>query len=138
MPGLLAILEIVFICAPVLWLALMDIPGVTAPYAHYLVTLVGTAAAIILVRSVEKLIPIQMLVCLNCKSVKVTRWTFEKGLPMDWQLDLSPSYLCTKCGYSLVALEEDRCPECGHPFPPAWRLPQEDLSAQSSEPQQHA
>lgn len=63
--------------------------------------------------------PLRMLVCTNCR--RAIKSGFGRCVPLSWQYYIHPHLRCLCCDYSLVGItEEPRCPECGHPFPPAW------------------
>ena len=50
----------------------------------------------------------------NSPSVAVPSTVFDPAAPVPEEFDV----FCQGCGYSLVGLSGDRCPECGRPFDP--------------------
>lgn len=70
------------------------------------------------VRRSWRLVRVRALMCSSCR--RICSWGFGREIPVTWQETLVPRFECLRCGYSLVGLTQDKCPECGLGFPVEW------------------
>ena len=63
-------------------------------------------------------LPTRAVMCPKCR--RVVRFGFGRRVPASWVEIIGPTLSCVRCGYSLVGLQEPRCPECGLEFPTSW------------------
>ena len=80
--------------------------------------LVMMIAMIVAGRFFARWLPVMALVCTGCNHVKKIR--FGKRVPLEWKNHMAFRSTCMLCGYSIVGLHDNRCPECGDSFPAAW------------------
>lgn len=91
-----------------------------SPKYRALLKIGWSLSPLLLYYGLARVFRVQMLVCSKCRRVK--KWGIDRGrgLPMQWQEAMIPTFSCSRCGYDLLGLDKARCPECAQEFPTEW------------------
>jgi hypothetical protein len=91
-------------------------------FARTTVLCIGAGLSFLLPR----ILPVRALACDHCR--KVIRMKLGRNVPMHWKKSMKPIFKCVSCGYCILGLTDNRCPECGEEFPVEWNQSNADVN----------